>query len=94
MDPNVFTFGYLAILLLAFYFLLIRPQSKQRKARMAMLDELKVSDEIFTVGGILGTVTRISDDIVRLQISDGVEIEVLKGSVGGLRNTQVPEIAE
>ena len=89
MNPNTFTFFYLVILFAAFYFLFIRPQQKQRKIRIAMLDDLKVGAEIYTVGGILGTITNITENIVRLQISEHVEIEILKGSVGGLRSSQI-----
>lgn len=91
MNPNTFTFFYLVILFAAFYFLLIRPQQKQRKIRMGMLDDLKVNDQVYTVGGILGTITSITENIVRLQISENVEIEILKGSIGGLRSNQISE---
>ncbi len=51
-----------------FYFLLIRPQRKKDKAVKAMLDALKVSDRVCTIGGIYGTVTALKDDTVTLAV--------------------------
>ena len=77
--------GYLFFLVLIFYFLLIRPQQKQKKQRQAMMDSLNVGDEIFTAGGILGTITRIKEQTVWLKISEKTEIELLRTSIGGIK---------
>jgi len=74
---------YIVLLAAMFYFLLIRPQRKQRKEKNEMMNNLSVGDEIYTVGGILGTVTRIKDRTVWLRISEKTEIELLKSSIGG-----------
>lgn len=86
------TIIYVLAIVGMFYFLLIRPQSKQKKERAAMMNALSVGDEIYTAGGILGTITRIKEHTVWLRISEKCEIELLKSSIGG-RNTQqdVPE---
>lgn len=86
------TIGYIVFIVAMFYLLLIRPQKKQKKERAAMMDALAVGDEIFTAGGILGTITRIKEHTVWVRISEKCEIELLKTSIGG-RNTQqeVPE---
>ncbi|MCK5129055.1 MAG: preprotein translocase subunit YajC [Clostridiales bacterium] len=55
-------------LVAVFYFLLIRPQQKQQKKRKSMLTELKVGDRITTIGRIYGTVTKIKDDIVTIEV--------------------------
>jgi len=78
---------YVVVLIGLFYFMLIRPQNRQRKERTEMLSSVKVGDDIYTVGGILGNVTRIKEKTVWLRISDKVEIEVLKSSIGGLQGT-------
>lgn len=77
--------GYMVFLVLIFYFLLIRPQQKQKKQRASMMDSLNVGDEIYTAGGILGTITRIKEQTIWLRISDKCEIELLKSSIGGLK---------
>ncbi|MCL1816233.1 MAG: preprotein translocase subunit YajC [Clostridiales bacterium] len=76
---------YIVLMVAIFYFLLIRPQQKQKKQRNSMMDSLNVGDEIYTAGGILGTITRIKDQTIWLRISDRCEIELLKTSIGGLK---------
>ena len=87
------TIIYIVLLLAVFYFLLIRPQSKQKKERNAMMNALSIGDEIYTIGGILGTVTRIKEHTIWLRISEKTEIELLKSSIGGInnKNNDAPE---
>ena len=75
------------------YLVLIRPQQKQRKQRTTMMDSLNVGDEIYTAGGILGTITRIKEQTIWLRISDKCEIELLKTSIGGLKTKEEPQTA-
>lgn len=53
-----------------FYFLLIRPQRKKDKEAKAMLDNLKVGDRICTIGGIYGTIVRIKDDVLTIEVGE------------------------
>jgi preprotein translocase subunit YajC len=66
-----------------FWFLIIRPQQKQEKARRAMLDALKKKDRVLTNGGLLGTVQDLRDDEVTLKVSENpdVRIRVRRSSV-------------
>lgn len=84
MDQAMISIGYVLFFIAIFYFLLIRPQSKQKKQRTAMMEGLAVGDEIYTVGGILGIITRIKEKTIWLKVSDKVEIEVFKTSIGGV----------
>lgn len=70
------------VLIGIFYFLLYRPQKKQQKKRQSMLEAIKVGSRIITVGGIYGRVVAINEDRVRLNIAEGVEIEVTRNAVG------------
>ena len=81
--------GYIVFIVALFYFLLIRPQRKQKKEKNTMLDSLAVGDEIYTIGGILGTVTRIKDRTIWLRISEKCEIELLKSSISGINYNKV-----
>ena len=67
-----------------FYFVLIRPQQKQRKSHDALVRSLKKGDEIVTAGGILGRVTEVSDHFVTVEIADGVRIKIQKFQVTSL----------
>jgi preprotein translocase subunit YajC len=64
-----------------FYFLLIRPQQKKQRDHRQLLQNLKRGDRVLTSGGIYGTVIRIRNDIVHLEIADQVRIRVSKGSI-------------
>lgn len=68
-------------ILVLFYFLLIRPQSKRAKEQKQMVEALQRGDEIITNGGILGQIANVSESYVIVEISPGVEVTVLKTSV-------------
>jgi len=79
--------GYLDMVLLVgfvaiFYFLLWRPQSKRRKEHQALMTGLAKGDEIVTAGGLVGRVTKVEDDFVKLEVAKDVEFRVQKSSVG------------
>lgn len=56
------------LLIVVFYFLLIRPQRKRDKENKAMLTALKVGDNVTTIGGICGKITTIRDDVLTLEV--------------------------
>lgn len=56
------TFGWLAIMLVVMYFLMIRPQRKKQKEEKQMRENLQVGDEIVTIGGIYGRVISLKED--------------------------------
>ena len=58
------------LIFVIFYFMLIRPQRKKDKEAKAMLESLKVGDRICTIGGIYGTIVRIKDDVLTIEVGD------------------------
>src|SRR5918998_3921594 len=79
--------GFLFVLILMFammYLLLIRPQRQQQRRQQEMLDNLKVGDEVITVGGIYGDVTEVQPDRIGLEVSEDVEIEVAKRAIASV----------
>jgi preprotein translocase subunit YajC len=74
-------FGMFAILGVMFYFLLIRPQSKQRKQQENLLKNLKSGDKVVLSSGIFGIVTNVKDKSLMVKIADNVKVEVLKSGV-------------
>lgn len=88
MNNTLFTIVYILIFIAIFYFLLIRPQQKQRKKRNEMMSQLNVGDRIYTAGGILGTITMLKEDTLWIKVADKVEIQILKSSVGGLQGEE------
>ena len=72
----------LILIFVIFYFFLIRPQQKKVKEHKAMVQNLKRGDEVITSGGIIGRVERVLDDgRLQLNISEGVNVEVIKNTV-------------
>jgi preprotein translocase subunit YajC len=68
-----------------FYFLMIRPESKRRKERQAMIDSLARGDKIVTIGGLYGEVQDVHEDKVVIRIAEGLKVEVAKSAVSGKR---------
>ena len=58
-----------------FYFLLIRPQQKKQKMHQAMIDGLKKGDRVVTTAGIYGTIQKIHEQSVILEIGEKIKIE-------------------
>lgn len=86
-DGGGFLFIITMVLFMAgFWFLLVAPQRKKQKLHQQMLSELKIGDEIVTVGGIYGTVTNIKEDRFTVRIAEGTKVELAKGFV----QTRVP----
>jgi preprotein translocase subunit YajC len=66
------------LLLVVFYFLLIRPQAKRAKEQKEMLSKVTAGDEVTTTGGILGKVVEVGDQFLTLEIASGVNIKMQK----------------
>ncbi|MFK7160637.1 preprotein translocase subunit YajC [Marinospirillum sp. MEB164] len=69
--------GFVAI----FYFLLIRPQQKRAKEHKNLLAELSMGDEVTLAGGMLGRISKVTDEFLVLEISKDVSIKVQKAAV-------------
>ena len=66
-----------------FFFLLIRPQQRERKRRDEMLRSLKKGDRVVTSGGLIGTIVGLNEQTVNLRIADTVRVECLRSAVTG-----------
>ncbi len=75
---NILFIGGMFVL---FYLILWRPQSKRAKEHKELVTALAKGDEVLTSGGLLGKVTKVTDDYVTLQVADGVELSMQKASV-------------
>ena len=81
-DAGIINLIMLGGFVLIFYFLLIRPQNKRRKEHQELVSSLNKGDEVVTAGGVVGTITKVEDDFVKVQVSDQVEMRVQKSAVG------------
>lgn len=74
-------------LLVVFYFFAIRPQRKREKEIQEMRNNLKVGDEIITIGGIHGKITVLKEDMVVLEVGPTkTRLDVAKWSIGSVVN--------
>jgi len=74
----------LVLIMVIFYFLLIRPQQKKLKEHRNLVDELKKGDNILTGGGLYGKVIDVKEDILKIEIADGVRVNVKRDTIAGL----------
>ena len=64
------------------YFLIIRPQQKQRRERENLLRAIKKGDRVVTTGGLYGTVVGLSEQTVTLKVADQVKLDFERGAIG------------
>lgn len=76
----------LILIMVIFYFLLIRPQQKKIKEHKNMVAELKKGDKVVTGGGIYGTIAKVKEDLLELDIADGVRVKVKSDTITSLEN--------
>ena len=82
-----------ALILGIFYFVMVMPMRKRQQKVQAFLAALKVNDKVITTGGSYGTITRVSDQSVQLQVANNVRIEVSRAAIVGYQGQEpvVPE---
>ena len=84
---GILSIGLILVMFVVLYFFTIRPQKKQERETNAMRNNLKVGDEITTIGGIIGKIVSIKDETVMIETGhDRVKIRILKTAV---RNVDV-----
>jgi len=77
----LFMFGWLGIMLVIFYFMLIKPQQNRERERRKLLENIKSDDRVAFSGGIIGIVTNVKEKTFIIKIADNVKIEVARGAV-------------
>jgi preprotein translocase subunit YajC len=82
-----------ALILGIFYFVMVLPMRKRQQKVQAFLAALKVGDKVITTGGMYGSITRLSDQSVQLQVANNVRIEVSRAAIVGYQGQEpvVPE---
>jgi len=70
-----------ALIIVVFYFLMIRPQNKKQKEAKQMLSSLRKGDRVVTIGGMRGSVVSVKDDTVILKVDDTTKLEFSKSAV-------------
>lgn len=84
----------LLIVFAIFYFVLIRPEKKKQRAREDMLKNMEKGDKVMTTSGLLGSVAQIQEDVITLQVADGVRMRFTRAAVQEVLNDKPAETAE
>jgi preprotein translocase subunit YajC len=89
--------GFFFIIIIAFlllWLIVVRPQRKRQNQQRALINELRVGDEVLTAGGIYGTVSRIDDDEVTVEIAPKTEVRVARRAIAGITRDEEEEGAD
>ena len=81
------------LMVVLFYFMLIRPQQKRAKEHQTMLANIKRGDSVVLSSGVLGKIVRVEDKEVGVEIAQGVTVKVLKGMITEVRAKGEPAAA-
>lgn len=81
--PNAWwsQFALMGIIFAIFWFVMIGPERKNRKKREAMLAAMGKGDKVMTSGGLYGTIAQIQDDVVTLQVDEGVRMRFTRAAI-------------
>ena len=71
----------LVLMFVVLYFVMIRPQMKRQKEHRAMIDAIAKGDEVVVGGGMLGKVSRLSEQYLHVEIASGVEVQIQRAAV-------------
>jgi preprotein translocase subunit YajC len=74
-----------ALVLAIFYFVILLPMKKRQKKVSEFLAALKEGDKVVTSGGIFGTIAKVSEDKISLQIAPNVRVDIARAAIVGLQ---------
>lgn len=81
----------LILVVVIFYFLLIRPQQKRMKEHRTMVENLRRGDHVITAGGIFAKVTRVRDDErIEVEIAEGVKVDIARSTITAVTSKTEP----
>ena len=81
------------LVLAIFYFVILLPMKKKQQKVQAFLSALKVGDRVVTSGGLFGTITKLNDQSIQVQIADKVRVEMSRAAIVGYQG-QDPVVAD
>lgn len=93
INAQILQLAPILLMVVLFYFMLIRPQQKRAKEHQAMLSNLKRGDSVVLSSGVLGKIVRVEDKEVGVEIAQGVTVKVMKGMITEVRSKGEPAAA-
>jgi len=76
------------LVLAIFYFVILLPMKRRQRKVREFLTALKVGDQIVTSGGLYGTITRLADQSVQIQVADKVRVEIARSAIVGYQGQE------
>lgn len=91
-DPLTGIIVPMILMILIFYFLVIRPQNQRQKEHREMLDRVRRGDTVVTSGGLIGRVTRVSDnaDEIEVELNETLKVRVMRSTLLDVRSKSEP----
>lgn len=81
-DQNpIMTFLPLILIILVFYFFMIRPQMKKQKDLKTFRESVKKGDKVITTGGIYGKITDMKENVIVVDVGDNVRLKIDKSAI-------------
>ena len=77
-----------ALVLAIFYFIILLPMKRRQQKVADFLSSLKVGDQVVTSGGIYGTITRVGDQAVQIQIAERVRVDISRNAIVGFQGQE------
>ncbi len=85
-------FVMMGLMIVMFYFLLIRPQQRQRKAQAARIASLEKGDKVITTAGVHGIVQNVKDNTVMVKVAEATSLEFDKAAIATVAKKEVPAV--
>ncbi len=79
-----------SIIILIFYFMILRPQQKRQKDRQKLLDTVKKGDKVVTIGGLHGTVVGVEDKTLLVQVAENVKMKFERTAISTITSSDEP----
>ena len=93
LNAQIIQIAPILLMVVLFYFMLIRPQQKRAKEHQNMLSNLKRGDSVVLSSGVLGKIVRVEDKEVGVEIAQGVTVKVIKTMIADVRVKGQPAAA-
>ena len=88
-------FGMLAIMMLIFYFLMVRPQKRREKERKEMLSQVKAGNRVLLTSGIIGEIINVKESTLVVRIAEDTKVEVVRAAISQvLEKDETPDDLE
>jgi preprotein translocase subunit YajC len=73
--------GFVVVFIAIFYFMVMRPQQRRYKAQQELMSSIKKGDKVMLTAGIYGTVKKVEDSVIEVEIAKDTSVKVIRGAI-------------